>query len=86
MAALFGSDLPSLLIRHLNSIASVIPGLARNPVKSNIGALCAPLDTGLRRYDALLYLCQINRVISFGCLRAAVEAPLEAVVKTLENN
>jgi len=27
---------------------------------SKIGALCAPLDTGLRRYAALLYLCRIN--------------------------
>jgi len=34
-----------------------------DPESSNgkIGALCAPLDTGLCRYDALLYLCRINR-------------------------
>jgi hypothetical protein len=30
------------------------PGLTWNPAKSNIGSLCAPLDTGLRRYDEAL--------------------------------
>jgi hypothetical protein len=31
----------------------VIPGLTRNPAINNTGALCAPLDTGLRRYDGV---------------------------------
>ncbi|MCR4304854.1 MAG: hypothetical protein NUV63_11635 [Gallionella sp.] len=37
----------SLLIRQINTINSVIPDLIRNPAKTNIGASCAPLDTGL---------------------------------------
>jgi len=40
-----------LLIRHIINIKFVIPGLTRNSAVIIIGAPCAPLDTGLRRYD-----------------------------------
>ena len=35
-------------------------GLDPESSNPNIGALCAPLDTGLRRYDALHYSRQID--------------------------
>jgi hypothetical protein len=42
-------------IRHFINITFVIPGLTRNPARINIGAHCAPLDTGLRRYDGATF-------------------------------
>ncbi|HEU0189421.1 MAG TPA: hypothetical protein VFQ97_05435 [Gallionella sp.] len=42
--------MPSLLPGS-NIMNLVIPYLIRNAAEANIGAPCAPLDTGLRRYD-----------------------------------
>ncbi|OIR05852.1 hypothetical protein GALL_119790 [mine drainage metagenome] len=47
------SALERLYFRH--------SGLDPESSHINIGTHCAPLDTGLRRYDALLYSCWINR-------------------------